>query len=103
MSEKTYVGGWWIWITLLSMFTIAVLFALNAAGLLGRTILERKIFEQSYQRQTGQAERLATFQAQLSEINSRLAGELDPTTRSNLQAQKSAINIQIETVKRTMQ
>lgn len=103
MSEKTEFGGWWLWVTLLSAISIVVLFGLNAAGLFGRTILERKIFEQSYQRQTGQAERLATFQAQLSEINARLAGQLPAQTRADLEAQKSAINIQIQTVRRTMQ
>ena len=76
---------------------------LRATGMIGGTYLERKVFEQSYQKQAGDQERLDTFQAQLAEIDTRLAGQLDDATRNGLQAQRSAINIQIQTVRRNLQ
>ena len=103
MGEKLEVGGWWIWLTFLLIISVAAFMGLRAAGMIGGVWLERKVFEQSYQKQAGDRERLATFQAQLAEIDARLAGELDDQTRASLHAQRSALNIQIQTVKRTMQ
>ena len=99
MSEKTEFAGWWLWVLGLVIISIIALAALNAAGILTRTVVERKVFEQSYQKQEGDRERLATFRAQLAEIETRLSGQIDETTRSNLEAQRSALNIQIATIR----
>ena len=103
MSEKLEFGGWWIWILALLIISVIAMMGLRAAGMIGGVWLERKVFEQSYQKQAGDAERLATFQAQLAEINARLSGELDVATRQSLLAQRAALNVQIQTIARKSQ
>ena len=83
----------------LSIFILG--FVLRSAGLFGDTVVERKIFEQSYQRQESIKSELAINEATLAEIEIKLQNSnLDTNTRINLEAQKSAIRIRIEAVLR---
>ena len=52
MVSKKFVGGWWMWIVCLLIITFLMFTVLNFAGIFGKTVVERKIFENSYQKQS---------------------------------------------------
>ena len=80
-----------------TLLIIILGFVLRSAGLFGDTIVERKVFEQSYQRQESIKSELAINEATLIEIEIKLQNpNLDTNTKFNLEAQKSAIRIRIE-------
>lgn len=102
-AEKKELGGWWLWILTLSVLTIVVLGGLNYVGVIGKTIVERKVFEQSYQYSAGQQQKIATFQAQMAELDRQLANpDLDNQTRTNLEAQAASIRIQLNAARSTV-
>jgi hypothetical protein len=75
-------------------------FMLSSAGVIGRTIVEREVFEQSYQRSTALQERVAVDVASLTEIERQLLNpNLDANTRFNLEAQASAARVRIQTAR----
>lgn len=75
-------------------------FTLRSFGLIGRTVVERKVFENSYQRSEALKSQIATDEATLVEIERKLANpNLDENTRANLQAQASAARVRIATAK----
>ena len=95
-SEKRDLGKWWVWILGLVLFSIIALSVLRYVGILGQTIIEREVFEQSYQKQAGDNQRNKAYRAQLAEINSRLLNpNLDVDLRNQLESQKAMLNIQI--------
>lgn len=78
-------------------------FTLSSLGLFGRTVVERKVFENSYQRMEGLKAQIAQDEAVIAEIEAKLANpELDEGTRRNLEAQVMAARIRIETAKRRL-
>lgn len=97
---------WTFWRFLpLFLAVIAILsvvgFGLNSLRLFGRTVVERKVFEESYQRSEALKSRIATDEATLVEIERKLSNpNLDADTRHNLEAQVSAARIRIETARR---
>lgn len=94
--EKKYLASWWFWALGLIALTAIVLTILSYAGVFTGTIVERVVFENSFQYQEARQTELATWQAQLAEIESKLADPaLDAATRSNLEAQKSALEVRI--------
>ncbi len=75
-------------------------FILNSVGMIGHTIVERTVYENSYQRSEGLKARIATDDAALAEIQIQLNSDnLDANTRTNLEAQTAAIRIRIATAK----
>ncbi len=75
-------------------------FFLNSAGVIGKTIVEREVFEQSYQRSTALQERIAVDTASLTEIERQLLNpNLDENTRFNLNAQAAAARVRIQTAR----
>lgn len=71
-------------------------FGLNSLGLFGRTVVNRKVFENSFQYSESRKSEIATFEAQLAEIGRKLSGDnIDAATRTNLEAQASALRIQL--------
>lgn len=75
-------------------------FGLNSLGLFGRTVVERKVFENSYQRSEALKSQVATEEATLAEIDRKLSNpNLDPDTRTNLEAQASAARIRLNTAR----
>ena len=58
------------------------------------------MFEQSFQYSEARKSEIATYEAQLAEINSQLADpNLDEDTRRSLKAQKSAIEVRFTAAK----
>ena len=75
-------------------------FGLNSLGLFGRTVVQRKVFENSYQRTEAIKAQIATDEATLAEISRKLSNHnLDPNTRANLEAQAAAARIRIATAR----
>ena len=97
---------WTFWKFLpLFLVIIAVLFVvgfgLRSIGLLGGTVVERKVFEQSFQRSEALKSEIAMNEAVLMEINRKLLNSnLDADIRFNLEAQASSARIRIETARR---
>jgi hypothetical protein len=95
-SEKSYFGGWWVWVSMLIMVTMIAFWGLRAVGLIGKTIVEREVFEQSYQYSEARKSEIAMFEAQLAEIDRRLMSD---STNEGLHAQAAAIRIQLATAR----
>ena len=93
-SEKKYFGGWWIWVLFLSIITGAVLTGLNYAGIIGTTVVERVVFENSYQKHAADKTAISTYQAQLAVLRGRLGNpNLDAGARAEINAQIDSITI----------
>jgi hypothetical protein len=99
---------WTFWrILALVLIAVAVIgatgFIMDSCGLFGRTIVERQVFEHSYQRTEGLKAEIANDEAALVEINARLQNpNLDQDTRHNLEAQATAARIRIVAAKRRL-
>lgn len=99
-------GHWTFWKAFpLVMLAVLVLsgvgFGLQSLGLFGRTVVERKVFEQSYQKQAAMKSQIATDEAVLAEIDRKLLNpSLDADTRHGLEAQASACRIRIATARK---
>ena len=73
-------------------------FVTKSLGLWGGTIIERKVFESSYQRSESIKSRIAIDRASMTEIEQQLMNpNLDENTRYNLEAQLSAARVRIAT------
>lgn len=94
--EKKYFAGWWLWVLLLLVISGTVFAAVGYAGLFSRTAVERIAFEHSYQRSEGIKQEIMIFEAAQAEIEAKLANpNLDPATRSNLEAEAAGIRVQL--------
>lgn len=94
--------GLWSFFKILPLFLIVVVvlfavgFGLKSLGLIGGTIVEREVFEQSYQRTAAIKAKIATDKAIIAEIERKLSNlSLDENTRINLEAQMSAARVRI--------
>jgi hypothetical protein len=100
-QEKKYFAGWWFWVLLLIIVSAIIFAGLNYAGIIGRTVVERKVFEQSYQRSEALKSQIATYEAQIVEIQLQLSrGDLDSSTQANLNAQLSSIRVMLNSARR---
>ena len=99
-DERKDLGKWWVRIVALTIATFLVFGGLNYLGVIGRTVVERKVFEQSYQRSEGLRQQIATYQAQLAELKSQLNNQnFNDGDRANIRAQISSINIQLKSAR----
>lgn len=94
----------WTVFRFLPIFLIVVLIFGGVAagtrylGMWGTTVVERKVFENSYQRSEALSSEIAKNQATIAEIESQLKNpNLDENTRYNLNAQLSAARIRLQT------
>ena len=104
-SEVHREARWTFW-RFLPMFIVGVVllfglfFGLRALGVIGGTVVERKAFEQSYQRSEAIKAQIAHEEAVIVEIERKLANpNLDADTRANLEAQASAARIRLQTAR----
>jgi hypothetical protein len=94
---------WTVWTFLFVMVIslTALGFGLRSLGLFWGTVVERKVFEQSYQRSEALKARIATDEATLAEIERQLTNpNLDENTRHNLKAQAAAARVRISIARR---
>ena len=86
-----------MWILGLFVVFFLVLSILHYLGMFGQTVVERKIFENSFQYSEARKTEIATFEAQLAEINRSLtSSEIDDQTKSNLEAQAAGLRIKLQ-------
>ena len=92
----------WTFFRFLPMGIIVVLvlfalgFGLNSIGLLGGTVVKRKVFENSFQYSEARKGEIAVFTAQQVEIEGQLSNPgLDAGTRANLEAQAASLRVQL--------
>ncbi|WP_298752071.1 hypothetical protein [uncultured Arcobacter sp.] len=96
LTKEEKREGWAIWrygIGIL-IVTIIIFSVLGYLGMFGQTIVERKIYENSYQYSEARKDAVYTYKAQIAEIERQLRNpEIDGTTRTNLESQLSGIRI----------
>lgn len=93
-AEKKIVGGWWMWILFLLVITMIVMSVGKYIGIFGTTVVERKVFENSYQKKAADEDALATFSAEVSILQAKLNNpDLSAADRAEIQAKIDAIRI----------
>lgn len=96
---------WTFWRVFPSVLLIVIVltglgFGARSLGLFGETVVERVIFEQSYQRSESIKARIAVDEAVLKEIQMKLSNPgLDENTVYNLKAQAGAARLRIATAR----
>lgn len=102
--EKKQFGAWWMWVVGLMAITIVIGTVLQHAGVFGRTVVEREVFENSYQYTAAQKEKISIIEAQLEEIRVKLSDQsLDESTRKNLESQQSVLRVRLRAAKEVSQ
>lgn len=97
MGEKTEATKWFF----LVMGGFVLLVLLGGGFMIFGKRVEREVLVQSHQYREGMADRAGVLRASIAELDTRiLSGTLDATTRSGLEAQRSALNIQLNAIRR---
>ena len=93
-TEKKYFGGWWVWVVFLLIGTGIIFTGLRYLGIIGKTVVERKVFENSYQKSEADKTANTAYSAQLAQLRGKLNNpSLDAGTKAEIRAQIDAINI----------
>jgi len=91
-AEKKYLAKWWFWFLLLLIITGIVLASLSYVGIIGKTIVERKVFEHSYQKHEADKTASTVYAAQLAQLQRKLSDpNIDESAKIEIQAQIDAI------------
>jgi hypothetical protein len=91
-------GGLFKWI-LIAIILFALLFGvLRWTGMIGETLVQRTVFENSYQYKKGQEQRGAMLEAQLMQIEASIV-QSSGDARQGLIAQKKVIEAQLMAVR----
>ena len=92
--QKKYFRRWWLWFTLLIILTGVILIGLNYVGIIGQTIVEHKVFENSYQKYEADKTASTIYAAQLSQLRVKLNNStLSESAKIEIKAQIDAITI----------
>lgn len=108
MKEIESDARWTFWKVLPLFLMVIVLlsvigFTTRSCSLLGNTIVEREVFENSYQRSEALKSSMSIFRAQRMAIESKLLNpNLDENTKFNLEAQLSAIEVREHALREQM-
>ncbi|MBV5346777.1 hypothetical protein JZU46_00935 [bacterium] len=95
-KEKKEFGAWWMWLLCLVIVTSIAFGFLNSVGLIGRTIVEREVFTRSQQYTEARKTEIATFEAQLVEIERLLRNPTTtPDMKANLEASAAGLRVQL--------
>lgn len=92
---------WTIWQTLPTILIVVILvgavgFGARSCGLIGSTVVERVVFENSFQYKEGMAQRGAIMEANIAEIDMLLSQ--NPENRTDLINQRSVLNAQLRAI-----
>jgi len=99
-EEKKGFKKWWILILGLIILTSVIFTGLRYVGLIGTTVIEREVFKNSFQYKEARKSEIATYNAQLVEIDRKLLiSDLDSNTRANMEAQAASIRILLSVAK----
>jgi len=96
-KEKQEFGKWWIFVTSLFGISLVMIVLLNLFGILGKTLVEEKVFSNSFQRKAGLDEERARYEAELAKVNSLITNTRDLKEIKELQAQKAMLEVLIRT------
>lgn len=102
-GERRSFGLWWMWVLALTIATMIVFWVLSAAGFVGGTVLEREVFERSHQYCQARQSQIATYEAQLAELDGQILTAADDDSATGLKAQKRAINIKLTSERNMME
>lgn len=91
-QEKKEFAKCWLWVSMLVILTIILLVVVSAGGKVASTIVEREVFEQSYQKRSADKEAIATYNSQLQILQRRY---IDAPTRE----EKAVIQAQMDSIK----
>jgi len=95
-NEKKEFVGWWIFILGLVIITVFVLAILGYTGKLTGTVIEREVFENSYQKTASDDSRNLRYKSELAKVKSLLEDETDIQTRKELKAQRAMLEVQLK-------
>ena len=99
--ERKQFAHWWILILILTIISVPILWTLHWYGVLGNVVVSRVAFEQSYQYEQSQREAIATFEASLAEIETRLSDpDLPDAQRQQLESRRAGLRIQLKAARR---
>lgn len=98
-EEKKIITSWWFYFLGLILITIIFGSFMKYFGMIGKTVVERVVFENSYQRSETMKSREMGYLVQLSQVNSMLATETDPEKINYLKAQEAMLNTQLSLTK----
>ena len=108
-AKQVLSDTWWTLPRVLAIVIVAVVvlavvgFALNSAGLIGKTKVERAVFENSDQRIESIQTQIETLEAQQVEVKAQLRRtDLNESTKANLEAQAATLRVQIDAAKRRL-
>lgn len=106
-AKQVHKDAGWTFFKFLPLFLLVMVtltglgFVTRSLGLWGSTAVERKVFEQSYQRSSALKARMASEEANIAELEAQLANpNLDQNTRHNLEAQARAARVRLNTARR---
>ena len=94
-TEKKEFGKWYIFLGVLVVGTVIVFTTLGYFGKVTGTIVERKVFENSYQKVAGDNARTKTYRAQLAQIDYKLSQDIDEDLRQELESQRAMLKVQL--------
>ena len=97
-KEKKDLFGWWMWILLLIIFTGIILGVTGSFGKIFHTVVERKVFENSYQKHESDKTAITTYQAQIVQLRGKLNNpNLTNGNRIEIQSQIDLLLILLQT------
>ncbi|MFH0857201.1 MAG: hypothetical protein V1848_00445 [Candidatus Magasanikbacteria bacterium] len=92
---------WWFYIIGLIVIATVVFGVIRYVGVFTSTVVEREVFENSYQYSEARKAEIVTYEAQLAELRSQLSNpNMNDGDRANIEAQISAINVRLNVAKR---
>jgi biopolymer transport protein ExbB/TolQ len=99
-KDRVEFGKWFVWVFLLMVCAAIVTFGLQAFGFWGGTVVQRKVFEESFQYSEARRREIATYEAQLAGMRARLkTQDLDVDTEQEIKAQIANVEMRLAVAK----
>jgi len=99
-EEKKEINSWIRYTLGWVIIIIAIFSVLNYIGIIGSTVVERKVFENSYQKVSADNKAERIYSAQLAEVNSMLdETDIDSDTRQDLRRQAALLRVQLNSIR----
>ena len=100
-DEANLIFRWWIVGIILFVTTFVILTVVSYLGLFTSTVVERKVFENSFQYSEARKTEILTFESQLAQIEVQLKSpSISDATRVDLESQKASISVLMNVAKR---
>lgn len=100
-NYKKEFSRWFMLVIGLLIISTIIFTGLNYLGILGNTVVERKVFENSYQYSAGQKDKEAMLQSQKAMIQSKLRSTvIKEEEKAILQSQLDGIEVQLNALER---